>query len=285
MADRVWDGNFYDDFPVEMTRDQAGNMLINPSYARLLEENTTLFKPTPIPAAQREVIVGCYDNTVAYSDFLLGHVLAQLEEQRLLDRTTVVVVGDHGQDLLEHGVVSAVNAPFDGAFRVPFIISGPGWPKGKRVKEPVSTVDLRATLEQTGTFEQTDTLSGGVDITRSLHPSGEGLDEDAVVFAEEVAGHLIARDSRHHLVFETLAGGQALQTRAQAVQETPISSGEFELFAVAEDGRLLPQDLLLTGDAQAAADAETLRQAMGEWQRRVDENRTGIQRSLFPGRR
>ncbi len=274
MADRVWDGNFYDDFPVEMTTDSAGNLMVSPKYARLLEANTSLFDATPIPEAQRDVIVGCYDNTVAYTDFLLGHVLAQLEEQRLLDRTTVVVVSDHGQDLLDHGVVSAVNAPFDGSFRVPFIISGPGWPKGKRIKTPVSMVDLRATLEQDVAF------SGESDVSRSLHPSGEGLDEDAVVFAEEVSGHLIARDKGYHLVYDTHPGGQALHKHV--VRDSAITSGYFKLFAVAEDGRLLPDDLLLSGGAEAAAEAERLRRAMTDWLSGVEDHRAALHRMLFP---
>jgi lipid A ethanolaminephosphotransferase len=49
-------------------------------------------------------INNAYDNTILYTDFLLGRVIELLEEQSALYRTAMIYVSDHGESLGENGL-------------------------------------------------------------------------------------------------------------------------------------------------------------------------------------
>jgi choline-sulfatase len=84
-----------------------------------------------------------YNGEIAFVDSQLGRVIAFLERERLLDRTVVAVIGDHGESLDEHGEASHGFFVYESTTRVPFIIRAPFERlKGRRVADPVRAVDL-----------------------------------------------------------------------------------------------------------------------------------------------
>jgi arylsulfatase A-like enzyme len=88
-----------------------------------------------------------YDGEIAFADAVLGQVLDALGRLHLQDRTTIVVVGDHGESLGEHGEETHSMFVYEGALLVPLVIWAPGRvPEGRVVEEPVSIVDLAPTL-------------------------------------------------------------------------------------------------------------------------------------------
>jgi arylsulfatase A-like enzyme len=89
-----------------------------------------------------------YDAEIAYVDFELGRLLEELERKDLVDQTLVVVVGDHGEDLGEHGEPTHGFFMYGSVMRIPLILSCPGLFRGPRVFEEdvVSIVDLVPTL-------------------------------------------------------------------------------------------------------------------------------------------
>jgi len=87
-----------------------------------------------------------YDREIRYTDVQLEEFFAQLAARGLLENTLVVLVSDHGEEFLEHGALGHGPALHDEVLRVPLIVRGPGVAAGRRVKEPVSLVDLMATL-------------------------------------------------------------------------------------------------------------------------------------------
>jgi arylsulfatase A-like enzyme len=44
-----------------------------------------------------------YDNELAFMDAQVGRLIAGLRQRKMLDDAVVVVVGDHGEGLMEHG--------------------------------------------------------------------------------------------------------------------------------------------------------------------------------------
>jgi len=88
-----------------------------------------------------------YDAELAYVDEQLDWLISTLEESGALDDTVIVVVGDHGESLGEHGELSHSMTVYDATLRVPLLVVCPkeGRP-GHRVAEPVSLVDLTPTL-------------------------------------------------------------------------------------------------------------------------------------------
>src|SRR5439155_16112134 len=86
-----------------------------------------------------------YDAEVAYTDATIGRGLDALKAAGQLDRAIIIVVGDHGEALGEHGEATHGLFAYDATLRVPMIVSAPGI--GARVvRTPVSNVDLVPTV-------------------------------------------------------------------------------------------------------------------------------------------
>jgi arylsulfatase A-like enzyme len=93
-----------------------------------------------------------YDEAVSYLDEQVGRVLAALRETGLAERTVVVLLGDNGYMMGERGLggpgsrADGKRVPYESSLRVPFVMSGPGLPKGLVSDLPVSSLDLPPTL-------------------------------------------------------------------------------------------------------------------------------------------
>jgi len=86
-----------------------------------------------------------YDAEVAAADFALSTVLAALTPERVA-QTAVIVTGDHGESLGEHGESEHGMLLYDATLHVPLVISGPGVGAGVRVERQVRHVDLLPTI-------------------------------------------------------------------------------------------------------------------------------------------
>jgi arylsulfatase A-like enzyme/Tfp pilus assembly protein PilF len=73
----------------------------------------------PEPYASRHAP---YDAEVAYTDAMIGRLIADLDAAHQLDRTLVVLVADHGESLGEHGERSHGVFAYDATLRVPWIV-------------------------------------------------------------------------------------------------------------------------------------------------------------------
>jgi arylsulfatase A-like enzyme len=88
-----------------------------------------------------------YDNGIAGTDREIGRVLRELARLGKLDQTIVVVAGDHGEHLGEHGLQEHTNSLYMSLLEVPLVVVHPGdVPQGTRVPEPVSLRDIPATV-------------------------------------------------------------------------------------------------------------------------------------------
>ena len=125
-----------------------------------------------------------YDAEVAYADSLVGRLREMLEGRNLLDRTLLVVTGDHGEGLGDHGEYFHGFFVYDSTVRVPLIVRLPeGRLGGRRVDAVVSHVDLRPTiLDALGlSSPPVDSRQSG----RSLVPLLLGLDDgERVAYSE-----------------------------------------------------------------------------------------------------
>jgi arylsulfatase A-like enzyme len=88
-----------------------------------------------------------YDEEIRHTDAGIGRLLGSLRHRGLDDETLVVVVGDHGEEFVEHGGLGHTRTLYDEVLRVPLIIRGPASLRGPRsVDGPVSLVALMPTL-------------------------------------------------------------------------------------------------------------------------------------------
>ncbi|MFT5290475.1 MAG: arylsulfatase A [Planctomycetota bacterium] len=91
--------------------------------------------------------------TVEYMDALVGRLVEHLEQRGLAENTMILFIGDNGTSpqIISKRAGSLIRGdkkrPTDAGSRVPFLAYAPGrWSQAKRVTDPVSTVDVFATL-------------------------------------------------------------------------------------------------------------------------------------------
>lgn len=88
----------------------------------------------------RKLIHGYYA-CVSYTDAQVGRLLDELDRLGLRDNTIVILMGDHGWQLGEHGLWCK-HALFNTSTYTPLMISAPGFPKGRRSEALVEFVDI-----------------------------------------------------------------------------------------------------------------------------------------------
>ncbi|HSP13824.1 MAG TPA: sulfatase-like hydrolase/transferase [Thermoanaerobaculia bacterium] len=86
-----------------------------------------------------------YDGEIAYADSQVARVIDYLNRAGLRNRTIIVVAGDHGEGLGEHGEATHGLLLYESTLRVPLIIAGPGIRQAV-FKEAVSTADIAPTI-------------------------------------------------------------------------------------------------------------------------------------------
>ncbi len=115
--------------------------------ARLPGRNPFLTDGRRYSPRELQAEIDAYDGAIAWLDDRLARLIAALEQRGVLDRTILIVTSDHGEEFLEHGVMTHGNSLYDPALHVPLLIIAPGRaPQAVRVPHWVSTTDLAATV-------------------------------------------------------------------------------------------------------------------------------------------
>jgi arylsulfatase A-like enzyme len=135
----------------------------------------------PATASRLDRLVARYDGEIAFVDHALGELLRGLEELGLAETTLVIVSGDHGEGLMQHGILGHAVHLYEEAVRVPLLLRWPGrLPRHRSIPEPVGAIDVAPTaLELLGLGPP-----GGVE-GESLAPVARGearLDAERAVY-------------------------------------------------------------------------------------------------------
>jgi len=160
-----------------------------------------------------------YLGEIAYTDAQIGRLLEGLSGRGVADDTFVVVVGDHGESLGEHGEIEHGFFVYEESIHVPLIISLPfAQLHGVRRSQLVSLVDIMPTVLEMSGLDLPPALQG-----LSLVPlfSGQPDDWRQYVYAETFY-------PRYHF------GWSELQT-VQDERYKLILSPEPELYDLLED--------------------------------------------------
>ena len=157
---RFWD--LYDPAAIELavyqeeTRDNSGYGYWNSNEVRGYDG---VPKEGPIPEeVQRNMIHG-YMACVSWVDYLIGKLLAELDALGLRDNTLIVLWGDHGFHLGDHGLWGK-HTVFEEAIRAPLIIVDPRLEGEIVTAAPVEFTDVFPTLCELAGLETPDQLQG-----------------------------------------------------------------------------------------------------------------------------
>ncbi len=147
---------------------------IDPHLRKIREEYSRILELTDDQLRQ---ITANYYGMISLIDHNVGRILIALEDLGLAENTIVIFTADHGDWLGDHGLILKGPMMYDGLLRVGMIVRGPGVPAGKVVDDPVSTIDVKATIE-----DYAQAQASGPDHSRSLRKLIE-TDEDSRDFA------------------------------------------------------------------------------------------------------
>lgn len=87
-----------------------------------------------------------YNGEIAFADSQVGRVIAELQSLGLYDRTVVLIMGDHGESLGDHGEGAHGFFVYNSVTHVPFVVRAPfNQLQHRRVADPVRSVDVMPT--------------------------------------------------------------------------------------------------------------------------------------------
>jgi arylsulfatase A-like enzyme len=118
-----------------------------------------------------------YVGEIAHADFHVGRLLDALDRQGVLDKTIVIVAGDHGESLGEHGERDHGIFLYESVLRVPLIIRAPSV-EPRRVGSVVRLIDVMPTV--LGLLGLPLAPSDGVSLTGLMN----GARQDLEAYAE-----------------------------------------------------------------------------------------------------
>jgi arylsulfatase A-like enzyme len=159
---RYWD--LYDPRKIELAANQnlpEGAPAFASNEASELRRYQGVPKQGPIPAEMQRACKHGYLASVSFMDAQVGRVLAELDRLGLREKTVVVLWGDHGYQLGEHGTWNK-RTNWEIATRVPLIVSAPGEnvKRGAGSRALVEGVDVYPTLAELAGLKLPEKLEG-----------------------------------------------------------------------------------------------------------------------------
>lgn len=115
------------------------------AWVHLYDPHAPYAAPEPYRSRFPATRSGAYDAEIAATDAQVGRLLDHLEQTGQLDDTLVIVLGDHGEMLGEHGEITHGFFVYEAATRIPLIVAGPGIAP-RVVDQQVRMVDVLPTI-------------------------------------------------------------------------------------------------------------------------------------------
>ena len=121
-----------------------------PAYAGKTTLELNQYEPIPargaVPEEMQRKLVHGYYASVSYVDAQIGKILDELDRLDLAGQTIIVLWGDHGWHLGDHGMWTK-HTNYEQATRIPLLVVAPGITRtGSHTRALVETVDLFPTL-------------------------------------------------------------------------------------------------------------------------------------------
>jgi len=162
-----------------------------------------------------------YDAEIAYSDAIVGRFIRYLKSHQLYDRSTIVLLSDHGEGLRDHGEQEHGVLLHEEAIHVPLVIKQEGNAgAGRRVADLVQHIDLVPTILELVKAPVPGNLRG-----RSLKPLLDGT------------GHLPARSVYSEALYGRYRFGWSELTSLTDERYRYIKAPHEELYDLQRDPR------------------------------------------------
>ena len=135
--------NMYDPEEIELPPNYMAMPVVNCGWSNKgRDENTEAYPRRPEAIRQH---IADYYAMISHVDWCIGNILAALEEKNLLEDTIIVLAGDNGLAVGQHGLMGKQNI-YEHSVRIPLVMRGPGIPKARRIDNYVYLLDVFPTL-------------------------------------------------------------------------------------------------------------------------------------------
>lgn len=132
--------------PYDTMFEPDGRAAIEPGFGSADQVREIADGTLPLTERQKQSLEARYDGEIRFIDDQFGRLRRGLEERGLWDRTTVLVVADHGEEFWEHGSFEHGHTHHRELIEIPLILRRPGTPGGVVRKERVRQLDIAPTL-------------------------------------------------------------------------------------------------------------------------------------------
>jgi arylsulfatase A-like enzyme len=152
--------HFYDaHYPYQPPQGFAGRFSTDDALEAYIAKrriHDTAFRPGVNEINVARDIINLYDAEILFADTQLGRILDALRARKDWDNTAVVVAGDHGEGLCQHGL-AAHGSTWNEQLHAPLVIRVPGQAP-RRIDTPLSSMDVLPTLMSLAPFPQAEPL-------------------------------------------------------------------------------------------------------------------------------
>ena len=167
--------------------------------------NTPIPSSGPVSATVEQNLIHGYYACVSYVDTQIGRLLDALETQGLTDNTIVVVWGDHGFHLGDHGQWCK-HSNFELDARVPLIVKVPWMQGAQKISSLVELLDVYPTLMELCGIEAPEELQGESFVSLMNNPNLPGPEEAVSQYNRgNVMGYSIRSDRYRYTEWRTTA--------------------------------------------------------------------------------
>jgi arylsulfatase len=211
-----FDTRFGPDGPIKKERRDGGAL----AKQWLKDVNQRVLTPS---AAEIDHLRRLYDGNLAFADQEVGYLREQLEARGLLDNTLIIVTGDHGEALYEHGYIGHNTQVFEESARVPLFVVLPKamrerWPAA-RIASLVDLTDIAPTVLDVfgldGAGGTAREFQGVSLLSQIEDPKGAGRADSREVLTRTVWDRPIyaLRNSSHTFLYNVATAGFSLFDR------------------------------------------------------------------------
>ncbi|MBU0753931.1 MAG: sulfatase-like hydrolase/transferase, partial [Planctomycetes bacterium] len=123
--------------------------LFDPDYQGHLDASKFETNPTihgKMDPRDLEHLVALYDGEIRFVDESIGRLVEELEQRGLMEKTLLVITGDHGDEFFEHNEKGHGHSLYQELLHVPLLIHSPVLGGGFRVPQPVALIDVAPTI-------------------------------------------------------------------------------------------------------------------------------------------
>ncbi len=128
-----------------------------------------------------------YYAMISHIDKQIGCILTALEERGFLDNTIIILAGDNGLAVGQHGLMGKQNL-FEHSIKLPLVMCGPGIPSGQRRDGYVYLLDIFPTLCDLCSIEIPESVDGISFAKMFCDPSCITREELYLVFQARIRG-------------------------------------------------------------------------------------------------